>query len=72
MRLRGSHIFYTISSQMAERLSATRADRPLTPKKIPGIGAPIILGRLPSLPAHESESMLRTYLVYREKQKRER
>jgi hypothetical protein len=36
------------------------------------IGAPIILGRCPSLSAHESESMLRTYLVRREKQERER
>jgi hypothetical protein len=36
------------------------------------IGAPIILGRCPSLSAHESESMLRTYLVYREKRERER
>jgi hypothetical protein len=35
------------------------------------IGAPIILGRRPSLSAHESESMLRTYLVCREKQERE-
>jgi hypothetical protein len=35
-------------------------------------GAPIILGRCPSLSAHESESMLRTYLVCREKQERER
>jgi hypothetical protein len=32
------------------------------------IGAPIILGRCTSLSAHESESMLRTYLVCREKQ----
>jgi hypothetical protein len=32
------------------------------------IGAPIILGRCPSLSAHESGSMLRTYLVYRDKQ----
>jgi hypothetical protein len=36
------------------------------------IGPTIILGRCPSLPAHESESMLRTYLVCREKQERER
>jgi hypothetical protein len=36
------------------------------------IGAPIILCRWPSLSAHESESMLRTYLVCREKQERER
>jgi hypothetical protein len=36
------------------------------------IGAPIILGRCPSLSAHESESMLRTYLVCREKQERQR
>jgi hypothetical protein len=35
-------------------------------------GAPIILCRCPSLSAHESESMLQTYLVCREKQKRER
>jgi hypothetical protein len=35
------------------------------------IGAPIILGRWPSLTAHESESMLRTYLVSREKQERQ-
>jgi hypothetical protein len=32
------------------------------------IGAPIILGRCPSLSAHKCESMLRTYLVCREKQ----
>jgi hypothetical protein len=37
-----------------------------------GIGAPIILVRCPSLSAHESESMLGTYLVCREKQERER
>jgi hypothetical protein len=36
------------------------------------IGAPIIFGLCPSLLAHESESMLRTYLVCREKQERER
>jgi hypothetical protein len=36
------------------------------------IGAPIILGRCPSLSAHESESMLRTYFVCREKQEREK
>jgi hypothetical protein len=33
-----------------------------------GTGAPITVGRCPSLAAHESESMLRTYLVCREKQ----
>jgi hypothetical protein len=40
---------------------------------IGSIGAPIILGRCPLLPEHESESMLRTYsyLVCREKQERE-
>jgi hypothetical protein len=32
----------------------------------------IILGRCPSLSAHESESMLRIYLVCREKQERGR
>jgi hypothetical protein len=31
----GSHIFYTIGSQMATRLSALRACRPLTSWKIP-------------------------------------
>jgi hypothetical protein len=31
-------------------------------------GAPIMLGRCPPLSEHESESMLRTYLVCREKQ----
>jgi hypothetical protein len=36
------------------------------------IAPPIILGRRPSPSAHESESMLRTYLVYRGKQERER
>jgi hypothetical protein len=36
------------------------------------IGAPIMFGRSPSLLAHESESMLRTYLVCREKQGGER
>jgi hypothetical protein len=37
VRRRGSHIFYTIGSQMAVRLSALRAGRPpFTPKKIPG------------------------------------
>jgi hypothetical protein len=36
------------------------------------IDAPIILGRCPSLSTHESESMLRTYLVCRKKQKREK
>jgi hypothetical protein len=34
--------------------------------------APIILGRCPSLAAHESESMLQTYLVCRGKQEKER
>jgi hypothetical protein len=34
------------------------------------IGAPIILGQCTSLSAHESESMLRTYLVRRETSKR--
>jgi 4-diphosphocytidyl-2C-methyl-D-erythritol kinase len=33
---RGSHIFYTIRSQMPLRLSAFRAERPLPPGKIPG------------------------------------
>jgi hypothetical protein len=32
------------------------------------IDEPIIFGLCPSLSAHESESMLRTYLVCREKQ----
>jgi hypothetical protein len=32
----------------------------------------MILGRRPTLLAYESESMLRTYLVCREKQERER
>jgi hypothetical protein len=37
MRRRGFHIFWTIDSQMAVRLSALRADRPpFTPRKIPG------------------------------------
>jgi hypothetical protein len=36
------------------------------------IGTPIILGRCPSLSAHESESVLRTYLVCREKREKER
>jgi hypothetical protein len=36
------------------------------------IGEPIIFGRCPSLSAHESEAMLRTYLVSRKKQERER
>jgi hypothetical protein len=36
------------------------------------IRTPIILGRCPSLSAQESESMLRTYLVCREKRERER
>jgi hypothetical protein len=35
------------------------------------IGAPILFGRCPSLSAHENESMLRTYLVCREKQEKE-
>jgi hypothetical protein len=33
---RGSHIFQTIASQMAVRLSALRARRPLPPRMIPG------------------------------------
>jgi hypothetical protein len=36
------------------------------------IGLPIILGRCPSLSAHYSESMLRIYLICKEKQERER
>jgi hypothetical protein len=43
-----------------------------TGKKNGSIGAPVIFGRCPSLSANESESMLRTYLVCREKQERER
>jgi hypothetical protein len=39
-----------------------------TQKNVICIGAPIIFGRRPSLSAHESGSMLRTYLVCREKQ----
>jgi hypothetical protein len=35
-------------------------------------GAPIILGRCPSVSAHENESMLRTYLVCRKERERER
>jgi hypothetical protein len=31
VRYRGSHIFYTVGSQMAMRLSALRAGRPLPP-----------------------------------------
>jgi hypothetical protein len=31
VRRRGAHIFYTIDSQMAVRLSALRAGRPLPP-----------------------------------------
>jgi hypothetical protein len=33
VRRRGSHIFYTIVSQMAVRLSALRAGRPLPPRR---------------------------------------
>jgi hypothetical protein len=36
------------------------------------IDAPILFGQRPSLSAHEGESMLRTYLVCREKQERQR
>jgi hypothetical protein len=37
VRRRGSHIFYTIGSQMAVRLSALRADLPpFNPRKILG------------------------------------
>jgi predicted RNA binding protein YcfA (HicA-like mRNA interferase family) len=36
MRHRGSHIFYTIGSQMEVRLSPLHAGRPLQPRKIPG------------------------------------
>jgi hypothetical protein len=36
VRRRGSHIFYTIGSQMVVRLSALHADHPLAPRKIPG------------------------------------
>jgi hypothetical protein len=36
VRLRGSHIFWTIDSQMAVRLSALHVRRPLLPTKIPG------------------------------------
>jgi hypothetical protein len=37
VRRRGSHIFYTISTQMAVKLSALRACRPLPPPPTPGI-----------------------------------
>jgi hypothetical protein len=36
VRPRGSHIFYTIGSQMAVRFAALRAGRPLLPREIPG------------------------------------
>jgi hypothetical protein len=36
VRRRGSHIFKTVGSQMAVRLSALRAGRPLPPRNIPG------------------------------------
>jgi hypothetical protein len=36
VRRRGFHIFKKIGSQIAVRLSALRAGRPLLPKKIPG------------------------------------
>jgi hypothetical protein len=36
VRRRASHIFWTLSSRMAERLSALRAGRDLPPRKIPG------------------------------------
>jgi hypothetical protein len=36
VRRRGSHIFYTIGSQMAVRLSALRTGRPLPPREISG------------------------------------
>jgi hypothetical protein len=34
VRRRGSHIFWTIGSEMAVRLSSSRAGRPLPPRKI--------------------------------------
>jgi hypothetical protein len=36
VRRRGSHVFYTVGSQMALRLSALSAGRALHPRKIPG------------------------------------
>jgi hypothetical protein len=36
VRGRGCHIFYTVGSQVAVRLSALRAGRPLPPRKISG------------------------------------
>jgi hypothetical protein len=36
VRRRASHIFYTIDSQMAVRLSALRTGRTFAPRKIPG------------------------------------
>jgi hypothetical protein len=36
LRHRGAHIFYTIGSHMAVRLSVLRAGRPLPPGKFPG------------------------------------
>jgi hypothetical protein len=36
VRGRGSHIFYTVCSQMVVKLSALGSDRPLPPRKIPG------------------------------------
>jgi hypothetical protein len=36
MRRRGSHVFWTLGSQMAMRLSALHAERTLTSRKIPG------------------------------------
>jgi hypothetical protein len=36
VRRRGSHIIYTITSQMAVMLPALRAGSPLPPRKIPG------------------------------------
>jgi hypothetical protein len=50
----------------------TTTDFSIYTVKMPFIGAPIVLGRCPSLSAHKNESVLRTYPVCRERQKRER
>jgi hypothetical protein len=77
---------YIQSAFKQERHIGPRSDQEFEYREIPqgrseatsrcgnenNIGAPIMLGRCPSLSAHESESMLRTYLVCREKQERGR
>jgi hypothetical protein len=62
-----TYCIYTIHLNVI-LLSTPTTTRLQSEQPCAGIDAPITLGQSPSLSAHESESMLRTYPVCREKQ----